>query len=199
MQSNYTIKKHPPSERFSDYCGIEIYSTWHTWVLRNRYILCLVVYIWRFRMCYGNAFWTPDPISFVHIDEIPWRHASVSYSGSCLTHWGRVTHICVGNLTIIGRRQAVIWTNVGILLIGISGTNFSEIIIEIQTISLRKIRLKMSSAKYCSFLLGLNVLNNVLLLRASNIYMFFSTNTTIPSVVICSPMYECFWNKINSL
>ena len=41
-----------------------------------------------------------------------------------LTHWGRVTHICVGNLTIIGsdnglspgRRQAIIWTNVGILL-----------------------------------------------------------------------------------
>ena len=35
---------------------------------------------------------------------------------SCLTHWGRVTHICVGKLTIIGsdnglspeRRQAII-------------------------------------------------------------------------------------------
>ena len=43
----------------------------------------------------------------------------------CLTHWGRVTHICVGNLTIIGsengllpdRRQAIIWANAGILLI----------------------------------------------------------------------------------
>ena len=42
-----------------------------------------------------------------------------------LTHWGRVTHICVSNLTIIGsdnglstgRRQAIIWTNAGILLI----------------------------------------------------------------------------------
>ena len=50
-----------------------------------------------------------------------------------LTHWGRVTHICVGNLTIIGpdnglspgRRQAIIWTNAGILLIGPWGTNFS--------------------------------------------------------------------------
>ena len=37
---------------------------------------------------------------------------------SYLTHWGRVTHICVGNLTTIGsdnglppgRRQAIIWT-----------------------------------------------------------------------------------------
>ena len=56
-----------------------------------------------------------------------------------LTHWGRVTYICVGNLTIIGsenglspaRRQAIIWTNAGILLIGPLGTNFNEIIIEI--------------------------------------------------------------------
>ena len=56
-----------------------------------------------------------------------------------LTHWGRVTHICVGNLTIIGsdnglspeRRQAIIWTNAGILLIPTLGTNFSEILGEI--------------------------------------------------------------------
>ena len=56
-----------------------------------------------------------------------------------LTHWGRLTHICVGKLTIIGsdnglspgRRQAIIWTNAGILLIGPLGTNFSEIFIEI--------------------------------------------------------------------
>ena len=45
---------------------------------------------------------------------------------SMLTHWGRVTHICVGEITIIGsdnglspgRCQAIIWTNAGILLIG---------------------------------------------------------------------------------
>ena len=86
-----------------------------------------------------------------------------------LTHWGRVTHICVGKLTIIGsdnglspeRRQAIIWTNAGILLIGPVGTNFNEILIEIQTFSLNKIRLKMSSAKCCSFRLGLNVLSLV--------------------------------------
>ena len=85
-----------------------------------------------------------------------------------LTHWGRVTHICVGKLTIIGsdngllpeRRQAIIWTNAGILLIGPLGTNFNEILIEIQTFSLKKIRLKMSSAKCCSFRLGLNVLTH---------------------------------------
>ena len=93
-----------------------------------------------------------------------WLHAL--RLGSLLIHWGRVTHICVGELTIIGsdnglspeRRQAITWTNAGILLIGPVGTNFSEILIEIQTFSLNKIRLKMSSVKSCSFRLGINVL-----------------------------------------
>ena len=83
-----------------------------------------------------------------------------------LTHWGRVTHICVSKLTIIGsdnglspgRRQAIIWTNAGILLIWPLGTNFSEILIEIQTFSLKKMRLKMSSAKCFPLRLGFNVL-----------------------------------------
>ena len=69
---------------------------------------------------------------------------------SVLTHWGRVTHICVGNLTIIGsenglspgRRQAIIWTDAGILLIGTSWTNFNEILIEIPTFRAKKIHLK---------------------------------------------------------
>ena len=59
--------------------------------------------------------------------------------GTPLTHWGCVTHICVGKVTIIGsdnglspgRRQAIIWTNPGILLIGPLETKFSEILIEI--------------------------------------------------------------------
>ena len=73
-----------------------------------------------------------------------------------LTHWGRVTHVCVSKPTTIGsdnglspgRRQAIIWTNAGILLIGPLGTNFSEIVIEIQTFSFKKIHLKMSSGKW---------------------------------------------------
>ena len=86
-----------------------------------------------------------------------------------LTHWGRVTHICVGNQTIIGSdnglspgwRQAITWTNVGILLIGPLGTNFSEMLIEIHTFSFQKIHLKMSSGKRRPFCLGLNVLSTV--------------------------------------
>ena len=83
-----------------------------------------------------------------------------------LTHWGRVTLICVDNLTIIGsdnglspgRRQAIIWTNAWILLIGPLGTNFIEMLIEIHTFSFKKIHLKMLSGKWQPFCLGLNVL-----------------------------------------
>ena len=56
--------------------------------------------------------------------------------------------------------QAIIWTNAGILFIGPSGTNFSEILIGIQTFSFKKMHLKMSSAKWRPFCLGLNVLNS---------------------------------------
>ena len=96
---------------------------------------------------------------------------------SQLTHWGRVTHICVGKPTIIGsdnglspdRRQAIIWTNAGILLIGPLGTNFNEILIKSHTFSFKKIHLKMSSGKWRPFFLGLNVL----------IYVVSNMTTTI--------------------
>ena len=86
--------------------------------------------------------------------------------GEGLTHWGRMTHICVSKLTIIGsdnglspeRRQFNIWTNAGILLIGTLGTSFSEILGEINTFSFKKMHLKTSSAKRWPFCLGLNVL-----------------------------------------
>ena len=89
-----------------------------------------------------------------------------------LTHWGRVTHICVGNPIIIGpdnrlspgRRQAIIWTNAEILLIGPWGTNYSDILIGIHAFSFKKIHLKMSSAKWRPFCLGLNVLASFQLL-----------------------------------
>ena len=44
--------------------------------------------------------------------------------------------------------QAIIWTDVGILLIGPLGTNFSEILIEIYTFSFRKMHLKMEDGGY---------------------------------------------------
>ena len=83
-------------------------------------------------------------------------------------HWGRLTHICVSKLTIIGsdnglspgRRQAIIWTNAGMLIIRTWGTNFSEILGEIHSFSFSKMHLKMSSAKSRLFGLGLNELRS---------------------------------------
>ena len=85
---------------------------------------------------------------------------------STLTHWGRVTHICVSNLTIIGsdnglaptRHQAIIWTSAGILLIGHLGRKINEILSNILTFSFTKIRFNVSSAEWQPFCLGLNVL-----------------------------------------
>ena len=97
-----------------------------------------------------------------------WPGNASRIAGS-LTHWGLVTHICVGNLTIIGsdnglspdRRQAINWTNAGILLNGPLRTNFSVILIEIVKLSFKKRRLKVSSAKWLPFCLGLNVLKGI--------------------------------------
>ena len=80
-----------------------------------------------------------------------------------LTHWDRVTHICVNKLTIIGsdnslspgRRQAIIWTNAGILLIWTLETNFSDILSKFHTFSFKKIHLKISSTTLQQFCLGL--------------------------------------------
>ena len=63
-----------------------------------------------------------------------------------LTHWGRVMHIYVGKLTVIGsnnvlspsRYQAFFWTNAEIFLIWTLGANFSEIESEINIFSFKK-------------------------------------------------------------
>ena len=84
-----------------------------------------------------------------------------------LSHWGRVTHICISNFTIIGsdnglspfRCQVIIWTNARISLIGSLGINFSETLIKINTFSLKKMCLNVSSVEQWPFCHGINVLN----------------------------------------
>ena len=99
---------------------------------------------------FGNTISLFDSSSILHIKSLDlYECVRTTRSGtkcdelsrdvSWLTHWGRVTHICVSKLTLIGsenglspsRRQAIIWTNAGILLIRALGTNFSEILSEI--------------------------------------------------------------------
>ena len=114
-----------------------------------------------------------------------------------LTHWGWVTHICVGNRTIIGsdnglspcQRLPIIWTNAGILLIGPLGTDFGEISIKILIFLFKKMRLKVSSANWRPFCLGLNVLTQGSLKCV--IWLSLSPHTTInPILLTCSLVSE---------
>ena len=81
-----------------------------------------------------------------------------------------MTHICVNKLTTIGsdnglaptRRQTIIWTNAGILLIGHLWTNLSEILNEICIFIFKKKHLKMLFGKCRPFCLGPNVLKHSL-------------------------------------
>ena len=89
-------------------------------------------------------------------DDISWQVSIAKcwpygFSLKLLTHWGRVMHIYGSKLAIIGsdnglspgKRQAIIWTNDGILLIGPLGTNSSEIVIKIDTFSFKEMHLKI--------------------------------------------------------
>ena len=77
-------------------------------------------------------------------------------------------YICDSKVTIIGsdyglfpgRCQAIIWTNVGILVIGLLETNFNEILIEIHTFSFKKTHLNISCATWRPFCLGFNFLTH---------------------------------------
>ena len=128
-------------------------------------ILAGKLLIWKFLRNLPGTNATLTSFSLM-LDVSVLHHNKISPSVSDLTHWGRVTHICVAYLTIIAsdnglspsRRQAIIWTNAGILLIGPLGIKFSEILIKINTFSFKKMHLKLSSAKRRPFCLGLNEL-----------------------------------------
>ena len=108
-----------------------------------------------------------------------------------------MTHICVGKQTIIGsdnglspgRRQAIIWTNAGILLNGPLGTNFSEFSIVIQTFSFNEMHLKMSSAKWRPFCLGLSVLIDVGAWISNHIPGFLHALTSMTVQLKCRLRY----------
>ena len=133
--------------------------TW-TWKRRHNFVWETILYYYYFSLRRAAWPWSSTCIFIVALLQ------QVTYWDHIRKLWGRVTYICVSKLTIMGsdnglspgRRQAIIWTNAGILLIRPWGTNFSEILIGIQAFSFKKKHLKMSSAKWRPFCLGLNVL-----------------------------------------
>ena len=114
-------------------------------------------------------------------------------------------HKWISKLTIIGsdnglspgRRQAIIWTNAGILLIGPLGTNFSEILIKIYASSFKKMHLKMLSAKCLPFCLGLNMLTH---LRPADTYIHpWTESVTIGAGTVKPVCNDHLYNKIHYL
>ena len=139
----------------------------------------------------------------------------MSYISKCRhhlhTHWGHVMYICVSKLTIIGSdngllpdcHQAIIWTNAGILLIRTTGTN-SEILSEIHTASLKKMRWKMLSVKWQQFVSASKCLYNFLPL--SNAYFFlllekaFKLNwlPILPAILCIIIIVAVCWRQIHN-
>ena len=117
---------------------------------------------------------------------------------SCLTHWGRVTHICISKLTIIGsdngllprRHQAIIWTNAEILLIRPLGTKFNEIFIKNHTFSFKKMHLKMLSAKWRPYCLGLECVKNG---SYYGTYMYNSTHLVVLRLEYSKIIWSITW------
>ena len=139
-----------------------ILSDQHTRQVSCIHLTCndKMFYIWSLKLTDWNS------AQLIHVCWFCVSLTIETQNRNCLTHWGRAMHICVGKLTIIGSdnglspgwRQAIVWTNDGILLIGLLGTNFSLILIEIHAFSFKKMHWKMSSGIWRSFCLGLNVL-----------------------------------------
>ena len=117
------------ADRFKD--TLHYFDVWH---LAKGKLMC--------------AWWHHDmemlSVQLAICDYLP--KGPVMWCFNSLTHWGRVTHICISKLTIIhsdngllpGRRQNLIWTNAKILWIGHLGTNFSENLIGIKHFHSRK-------------------------------------------------------------
>ena len=143
---------------------------------------------------YVYGIWPYKVLSIIMISRVKSLEGKM-IGTTWVMHWGRVTHICVSNLTIIGsdnglspgRRQAIIWTNAGILLIGPLEINFSEISIENNTFSFNKMHLKMSSAKWRLFRLGLNELKTII--KTKNI-MYQNIDPAFAGISILNPIFH---------
>ena len=102
------------------------------------------------------------------------------------------TIICSDNGLSSDRRQTIIWTNAGILLIGPLGTHCNEILIEIHIFSIKKMHLKMSSGKCRLLCLGLNMLTDPFARSHAKI-------RRVPAFVEygCAVQYYLIWPEVN--
>ena len=125
----------------------------YTGKMASLYWFCPLVSMKFQWVCKGSESW--------HTIEYCLTKADKFFSGPQL-----VMRICIREVTVIGsdnglspgRRQAIIWTSAGILLIWSLGTTCVGILSKIHTFLLKNIHLKISSTKWHPFCLCLNVL-----------------------------------------
>ena len=111
------------------------------------------------------------------------------------------TNIASDNGLLPVWHQAIIWTNAAIMSIRPQRTYFSEILFEIGKFSFKKMHLKMSSAKWWPFCLGLNV-SNVIPYHLSEIDHDCAdkfTNNARPSVDVLLTKVSDVVSLLNSL
>ena len=160
---------------------------------------------------YQNMMWWVRCTRYLLTDNFPissklWSSYFQSTEGISvvlgLTYWGRLTHICISKLTIIGsdnglssdRHQAIIWTNTGIWLIRTIGTNFSDILNEIHTFSFTKMYLTMSYEKWRPFCVSLNMLRLKLNRWVSVIMGPVTHKDRLPSFCLVPLFSQMLWS-----
>ena len=129
-----------------------------------------------------------------------------------LTYWGRVTPVCISNLTINrsdnslspGRRQAIIRTNAGMLLIGPLVTNLSEILIEIHTFLIQENAFHNVVCKMVAILSRPQCVNKTwallvrytsnFLLRFIGMVSFFWSRVCVVTAIVVRP-WHFGWDK----
>ena len=109
-----TVARSPPS-----HC-LKLYRHIVNQTRKNRICNTMWIKIQQYNNLFSNAWF-----GGLHKNTICCQDRTKIKHNAGLTHWGRVTHICVSKLTIIGsdnglshgQRQAIIWTSGGMLFI----------------------------------------------------------------------------------
>ena len=140
----------------------------------------------------GQRLWTLSsrrPTTHFELHKIKCRHWLLTTLQWSLQHtYTAKWLICVSKITIIGwdnglspdRRQAMIWTSAGILLVGPLGPSFSWILIEIDIFSFKKMHLEISFGKWRPFCLGHIMLMVICRSTHTVSYIFVKVPDTCP-------------------
>ena len=134
-------------------------SEWSTILLPTEVSLILEVWLHHLALRTWGHWWTYDSAA----RQVTKSQANPNCNDSIEIERLSLDVLKTVNLTLLrlswlpGRCHAIIWTNAGILLIGLLGTNCNKILIEIY-IFIQENAFEMSSGKWRPFCLRLNVL-----------------------------------------